>query len=258
MKQLYYINSSNRLSGTHSNFLYKIQQPPSSTFTHCVVLQASIPKSYYLVQSPNNTFVLDENSIETVVTISVGNYTRSSFVNKVQTSLNSAGSWTYVVDIDDSTNGPETGKLTFTVSGNGGIQPQFIFTGSLYEPLGFESTSTNTFVGDELVSTNVINLLKENTIYIHSDICTNENDNVLQEIFTSEASDYGSITFTNNAPEFYSKKITSLNSIYRFYLTDENGKDLSLNGRNWQMTVCMHEKDKTNEIIRKYIQLKVM
>ena len=54
-ERIYYINSRNRISGTNSNFTYKIDinniEPD-----RIAVLQANIPKSYYLIQDNANSF----------------------------------------------------------------------------------------------------------------------------------------------------------------------------------------------------------
>jgi hypothetical protein len=114
-KKVYYINSTNKINGTHSNFLYKVSIPPNASFTHCSLIQASIPKSYYLVQETQNTFTLDENGTTYTITIPVGNYTRASFVTQLSTQLNATGDWTYVVSVPDTNGGdPETGLITFT------------------------------------------------------------------------------------------------------------------------------------------------
>ena len=45
---LYYVNSSNRLSGNDSDFTYYFKIPPESKDDKVCVLQMSIPKSYIL------------------------------------------------------------------------------------------------------------------------------------------------------------------------------------------------------------------
>jgi hypothetical protein len=185
------------------------------------------------------------------------NYSRNSFQTHVQTQLNALGAYTYAITVPD-TNSPETGKFTFAVTGNGGgIQPIFTFGKYVYEPMGFEANSTNTFVADTLESVNVINLQKENTLFIHSDLCTNGTDNVLQEIYTNNTSDYGNIIFLNANVTESSKRITTVDNVYRFYLTDENGQAINLNGRNWVMALLLYKpNNKLEEMVKKYIQWK--
>ena len=55
-KSIFYIDSQNRTSGTSGNFLINFAMPPNNTYNRIVVMQASVPKSFYLVSAPYNTF----------------------------------------------------------------------------------------------------------------------------------------------------------------------------------------------------------
>src|SRR5574338_141074 len=99
-RRLFYINTADKISGTDaSNFQIQIPIPPHETFTHVCVLEANIPKSYYLVQSGFNTFTLRENGVNSTITIPAGNYSLSSFATVLATQLNATTSqgWTYTV-----------------------------------------------------------------------------------------------------------------------------------------------------------------
>ena len=74
-----YVNSADRLSGTSDNFTYNINLPSDKKFNKVVVLDALIPKSYWLVQNGYNTFQLTENGVTATVTLPVGNYNLNSF-----------------------------------------------------------------------------------------------------------------------------------------------------------------------------------
>ena len=126
-KRIYYIDSHDRVSGTHSDFTYFLDMK-NEDYDSVVLLQASIPKSYYIVQNGRNTFTLDENGTQVVISLPIGNYSRSSFRAQLQTSLNasSPNGWAYVVSVPNASVTADNGFYTFTVSGNGGIQPQFI------------------------------------------------------------------------------------------------------------------------------------
>ena len=122
-KQIFYVDSAQRIvsdTSTTSNFSYKFDIDPNSNFDMVVVLDLSIPTSYYLVQSGQNTFILEELGVPTIITVSVGNYSRSSFGNTITTLLNSnsPNSWTYSILKSNSITGPETGRFHYTVSGN--------------------------------------------------------------------------------------------------------------------------------------------
>jgi hypothetical protein len=194
-KRLYYIDSHNRVSGTHSDFQYQLEYK-NDEFDHCVILQATIPKSYYLVQSGNNTFQLQEGTSTVTITIPIGNYSRLSFQNQLQSLLNSSSpnSYTYTISIPNTFSTGDTGLYTYTVSGNGSIQPSFIIGNYLYEQLGFNPNTSIQFSGNSLVSINVVKFQLEDSIFIHSDIATNGIDDILQEILSVDTSDYSNIT----------------------------------------------------------------
>jgi hypothetical protein len=254
-KKIFYVNSRNRTSGTNSNFFYSLNLKDSDRYSHAVILQASIPKSYYLVVSGQNTFTLTENGSDATITISPGNYNRKNFKTTLQTLLNagSPNGWTYAVSIPSA---PDTGYYNFTVSGNAGLQPSFTFTTYLYEQLGFNINSTVNFVGDSLSSVNVISLQKETTIFLHSSLIGTGNDNVIQEMY-SNANDFDYITYHCINLEGYSKRIINISDNYWFYLTDENDNEINLNGQNVVFTLMVYEKDDINNLIEKYIKFKV-
>lgn len=245
--RIFYIDSHNRVSGSDEDFLHPVELPPHEEFDRVVVLSAVIPRSYYLIQSPYNTFTLRENGTDTTITITEGNYSYSMFKTYLGNLLTSSSSqgWTYTITTPSTTQ-PQTGKYTFTVSGNGGLQPSFIFpsTSKVYEQLGFDSSSTNAFTANTLISSNVVRFILEDTLYIHSDLVTGNQTNVLQEIFTAGSTDFSSIKFQNFTPIEYSKKLsTKENNTYRFTLTDEDNRIINLNGLNIVLTLLIYSNE---------------
>ena len=249
VQRIYHINSRNRSSGTDSDMTYKIDMRDINP-SHCCVLACNIPKSYYLIGENENVFTLDEGT-QATITIAVGNYTRTTLKNVVITALNlaSPNGWTYAISIPSASIG-DNGKYTFTVTGNGGVQPDFIFTdNNIFETLGFEINSTNSFVGDSLTSVNVVKITKEDTVFIHSDICDNGNDNILQEIYTASNPAFSNIIFNTPSVDGYSRKMpTNTDNIFKIWLTNEDGEPLNLNGQNWQMTLLVYRPD--NKLFR--------
>ena len=258
-KTIFYIGSRKRIEGTDSDFLYQVDFSRED-YDSVVILQANIPKSYYLIESGHNTFTLTEGIIAVTIAVPAGNYTRSSLRGTIEALLtqNSPNGWAYSVSVPASTDA-ETGKYTFSVSGNGGIQPSFTFTTYLFEQLGFNENSVNNFVSDSLVSSNVIKLQIEDALFIHSDICTNGKDNILQEIYATDTQDYGNIVFVNPNIEAYSKTISSKhNNVYRFYISDENDVELDMNGLNVVFTLMAYKKESLYRGLRQYLKLKLL
>src|SRR5690606_2992054 len=102
-----------------------------------------------------------------------------------------------------------------------------------YEQFGFEPNTTYNFVANTLTSINVVKFQPKDTLYIHSDLCSNGTDNILQEIIGVESPSYGNLVFETPSLEGYAKDITmNSTNIYHFYLTDEDDNPIDLNGQN--------------------------
>lgn len=256
--RIFYVNSRNRVSGSNTDFSYAFNIDPQSKFNHVVLLDISVPKSFYAIQS-TQTFVLNENGTQSTITINSGNYTRQSFASTLQTALNTAGNWTYDISYKVINRTYDDGKLTFTVTGNGGVQPQFIFNGidSLFEEMGFDSTSTNTFSANSLTSTNVINLATENTLFLRSDICQDDN-NILQNIVTTSDSAFSVINFVNPNPHEYSKIFVPNKTVYHFRLTNEDDNLIDTNGQNIVFTLMLYTYNNVSDVIKRFILLKTL
>jgi len=250
-----------RTNGTDSDFTFQLNYKDQDAFDYAVVLQISIPKSYWLVQTSSNTFILNENGNQTNVIIPVGNYGRSSFKTQLQTSLNSASfnAWTYTVTVPNSSSTADTGFFTFTVTGNGSIQPQFIIGTSLFEQLGLNKNTTYTFSANSLVSVNVVKFQLEDTLYLHSDLVSNGVDNILQEVFGGDSPNFANLVWICPSVEAYAKPISSnSNNSYRFYLCDEDGEKIDTNGQNLVFSLMLFKKENVYSMIKQFLKIKLM
>ncbi len=251
-KRIFYVNSQNRIAGTSSDFHYTLDMKGIDP-THAVVMSAYIPKSYYTFQSGYNTFIFTENGVDNTVTIPPGSYNRNNLARVLAGLLNDISQFTYTITYPASTVG-DTGKYTYAATGFGVDNEtgqteypdvSFTFTESCYEQLGFEPNSTVTFTinPDEsytLESVNVINLQTESTVYIKSDIIQ-DHDNILQEIYGGNSLSYSGISFTQSNVDHYSKPLLNKESnSFRFYITNENGQPLDLNGLNCVFSIMVY------------------
>jgi hypothetical protein len=258
--QIFYIDSNNRINGTNSSFTVQLDVDRNIEFDRVVLLDCSIPKSYYLVQSGYNTFTLTEGTSNVTITMPIGNYNRSSLKNVLTTQLNasSPNGYIYTITNQNLQNTQDTGQYTFSVSGNGSTQPIFTFTTNLYEQLGFNANSTNQFVSNQLISPNITNLQPESTLFIHSNICQNHSDNILQNVISAQSPDYSFIVFNNPNPREYSKVFRkgTANTFY-FQLTDENGVVINTNGLNIVMTIMVYQLNRIDELLKAYIHYRI-
>lgn len=258
-QRIFYVDSHDRISGTLSDFTYQFDLQ-TTNYDYAVVLQATIPKSYYLVQNGQNTFQLQELSSTVTISMPIGNYSRSSFKTQLQTSLNasSPNSWVYTVSIPNTATTADTGYYTFSVASNSG-QPSFIMGNYLYEQFGLNANTTYTFTSNSLVSVNVVNFQLQDSLFIHSDLANNGVDDILQEILGVDSPNYGNIVYVCPSVEGYAKQLSSNpNNVYHFKLTDEDDNAIDLNGQNIVFSLLFFKKQNVYDLIKKMIKLTLL
>ena len=67
--RIYYINTLFKTSGTNENFKFHFQIPSTEGYDRVVVLNASIPNSFYLIQDGFNRFTIEEDGQFATITI---------------------------------------------------------------------------------------------------------------------------------------------------------------------------------------------
>jgi hypothetical protein len=265
-QQIIHINSKFRTIGVDDDFYYNIELNKANKYTHVAVLSISIPKSYYLIPDGENTFIINDNGTLKTVTIPAGNYNVSSFLHVLSNIFQSGGQQLshYTVTFPNSKTEAQTGKMKF-MHNSAQHNSSFIFGNNhLPEVMGFERGSTNDFIlaqgSSYLYSTNICNFQRESTLFLRSNVADNSNDDILLELFASGNPDLSNINFENQGNlEEHSKLITSSqNNNYHFYLTDEYGSRINLNGINMLITLCFYQKEDINRLIRGYIKYKTL
>lgn len=277
-KQIIYVNSRNRTSGTTSNFSYNIQLKSGNKFNRVVLLQATISKTYYLIQSPYNYFTVTETAGGVPLTFNVnlteGNDYIQALAADIATkctaaSLASGYGWTYTVTVVNQFNTVDPGKLTYNVAQGSSLSAiqavSFIFPSltqsTVYEPMGFDADSTNDFTvslgAGTLQSSNVVYLQAQDVIFVRSDICSSyagiagASGSVLQEITVNSGSAaYSNINFEQYSPEFNSRDFRpASNGNFQFILTDENGLEINMNGGVVQLLIAIYQSNETDKIV---------
>ncbi len=258
-RRIYTVNTIDRLSGTSENFAYQLPIPHDSGFDRVVVLNVSIPVSFYLIQEGINTFHIREGGVDRLITLPPGNYSAKVFILTLVPLLNTGApaGWIYSMSLPNQNLEAGTGKFTYTVTGNA-TQPIIICTNQVNEQLGFAMNSLNNFVGGKLISSTVLNFGSESTLFLHSDIATNGDSDILQEIYTANSIPFSFITYQCTAPDLYSKELnTNQSDKFHFTLTNEKNQILNLHGVDMQITLALYKSDRTNELIERYIRYKV-
>lgn len=238
------------ISGTPTDFTYRIDLPKNNLFNRVAVIHANLNKSWYVVESNKNTFTLTEEngSSSAIVTIPVGNYTKTTFINTLPTILNNASpnGYTYTMTYSDV-----TGKYTYTCVGHT-LQSAFVFAGDerVHKQMGFDNDSTNTFTAGTLTSSNVINFQFTNSILIRSDCVSDTVDNVLQEIGCGHIPYRATINWDASDLDLNSKVLkTNETNVFRFILTDGEHHILDLGGtkNSIHMTLVFYRRNDLHE-----------
>ena len=263
--QTYYINSTDRISGTDTNFTCKKLDFNNMPFTHCCVKQAGIPKVFPNIPTSYNTFTLIEKGISRTITLEVGYYNKNTMMAVLPALLNSASAlngnnWVYTMSYRTSLQ-VQNFKFTFSVSGNGGFQPSFDFTeNQVFLQLGFD-VGTHEFSASSLVSDNIINFNPTSKLYIKSNLVSSSNDSVLQEIFSCDLVGFGSSIYYENQGnvDLDSKVLVgNKNDTFNIQLVNENNQLVDLQGQNWSFSIVFYVRSDTQELIREDLKIKTL
>lgn len=221
------------------------------------IISATIPFTYYTINSTNNTFTLTESAGggATTVTIPVGNYNATTFIAAIQTALNSASANTLTYT---ATYNGTTGKLTFTNTGGGVTTFTFTFgtTGDsgFTNPrllMGFDAGANTSTTSQSLTAPSAAMIQGDNYIYVNCSL-GNGIPNYIPLTITGAGGgatpivasvdvnvDAGEIInwVDENPQYFFSMELQQLSQI-DFYLTLGNSPTkLDLNGQPFKLKV---------------------
>ena len=247
------INSRTRISGTHTDFVYKVELPRNNKFNRVAVLDFSCPKSWYNVREGLNYFYITHgNNPEQKITVPIGNYSRKTLALALNNLFQNAITISYPnqnVDMDD-------GKYTFTGHGN---HPHSIrFENGMTEVLGFEPNTSYDLVNNILKSVNVCNFQLESTITLLSDICDGERSDILLNIYGMANPNFSTIVWHLTDLYAHSKKLTTnASNTYYFKLVDEDGILLNTNGLNLVFSILVFEETPLYRMLNGYIKYRV-
>jgi hypothetical protein len=249
-------SSKNRVGGTNSSFISTPVDLGINKYDSVCLIQASIPRSFYNVPSLYNTFRISEPTASKnfAVTISAGSYNKINLASVLATtmtaaSLASGNGWTYTVTYPSALVG-DTFKYTFSVTGNGGVQPSLIFTTAMFRQMGFEENTTYAFTTNSLISANCINLSYITRAFIKSTVCINAQDGILEEILNYGSYPmlslcyYQQVAFDLNTRVFNDSSINSWN----FTLVDSFDQIIDLNGIPWSISLVFYKRNDTHEL----------
>jgi len=162
-----------QLNGTSSldwpNF--QIPNPQQNTIAAIKVLEVSIPFSYYVINSGNNTFLLTDTIVtDATVTIPVGNYTSTTWIAALDAALlvaSNTKTWTTTYSsLTGKTTTTSTVANTFTFTFPNTATTKFGVT----DPrlwIGFNA-GANASVSNVMTSPNVLSITGPQYLYVNS------------------------------------------------------------------------------------------
>lgn len=248
------IDSDNRLNSTESitNFTYEIDIKDEDNVDFVALKFISFPKTYYLVNSPYNTFTLSENGTPRTITIPVGNYNIKTFRASLQTLLSTGGLYTYTVQISSLTS-----KYTITASNTTlPIVLSFSTSSTIYKLLGLNYNSTNTFSSGVLVSDNVVQFTSLAGVYLRSNIVKPDNTG-FQNLAIIPVLNYADMSYVTHdvidVQQLAQRSNIKGNKTFSFALYDFDDNLITLNGGgSINIQLILWEDNKLNHLMELY------
>jgi hypothetical protein len=201
---------------------------PSQYHIHLNVVHASIPFTFYNVNSSNNVLNYTVGGIDYSLIIPQGNYTTTTMKTYLNTNLQNIS-----VSYDSTTN-----KYKFVNSQNNDFS--FNSTSSSLGLLGFSGQTTSTSYS--LISTQTINLNPIRCICVCTNLKTS-NININSKNKSNIVCSIPIITQPNSIINYLNPNNFKINtyanviSSIKIQLMDQDGTLLNLNGANWTMTL---------------------
>jgi len=209
---------------TDAYFYINTIEVPSDYHIHLGVLSASIPYSFYSVNSKNNLLLI--GIVQYI--IPVGNYNINQFVSVLQNLLTQ-----FTLSYNKITS-----KITFLYTDNFNISP----LSTCLDLIGFSGVNSLSSVNFSLTSINCINLQSTQSICVATNFISNSISIINQHKPTViccipiNCNPNSMITYVN--PSNYKINIfSSMFSLINIKLLDQDGILIDLNGCHWSMTL---------------------
>jgi len=233
------ISSRNRYQGTTTNFQTKVQRQRFVDGSYTIkLISASIPLSFYTVNSSNNTIVIGG----THYTLTPGKYSATTLcaeLSRLFVLQNPADTTSFVVNAS-------TGLLEIVPS-----ITQTFNSSTAYELLGIPASTVNLVATVKYIGTNIVKLNGVATFYVrapglvrdsYSDWPGLPNDfltsiDVTEDHLNFEIQKY----LPNQSPEL-PLMVKILNDI-QIILTDEKNEEVDLNGLDTSFTFVIRKLD---------------
>lgn len=242
------------IRGNTPTLVKALDLDPNKAYTHIAITSCSIPKTFYVLNRDATLIVNEGGSLRTVV-VPKGNYNVQNFKTLMAGYINAVSTFVYAISYPPI-NSVDDSKYTYSVSGNGGVQPTF-FTNDKYlaQVMGIRVGVVESFVANILQSYYVLNFTSFDEILITSNMVENKLS-LLQEIYTTANPYNSSIAWLNPSIELNAKRLnTNRTNSYVFNLLDMDGNGIELNGSEWSLVIMVFKVDNMSLLIKKMIEL---
>lgn len=216
------------------NYYFEIKSPDD--FTHVSIISINLPKSWYVIRSPLNIFILEENSTQISIIFPEGNYSNFDLFTQFQLLLNtnSPNGYLYqVLEVNSLSIGtnPVPDEFKIQVSNNAppGSNIYFIFpyNSIVNSVLGYNDGVNNQLPGVVNVAPLLYNLNYESVVYLISDIVNSDfNDNNFsnQTLAVINAADVPYGSYINKSYDIITnkKRFSARGKIFNFQLVTDN------------------------------------
>lgn len=244
------VNSENRntpTTTTSTNFIISLANPINERYIAYALKSATIPKSYYNVQSGRNTIqILDSVNTKTIV-VPPGNYTLALLMSTIQTAINAVSPDTFTITYD-----AVTARVTITSTFNDfAINPNAFGLESLVvQQLGWNLGINYTSLTGSLTAPNMADVSGIKSAYIEIAEFTKyvrNTTNAFHNFRIGMNGQFGDVIYWTdesgyhqyfNVQQANKSNIKNLN----IRLVDEYGEDLDLNGLEWAFTLQLITK----------------
>ena len=231
-KQLLFINSDERDSGTISDFHLSLPPHLLTCRPHqrmrMVLNDVVMPYTWYNVQDSNRNFQLVVNGTPHDVQIDLGSYHALQLRDQLNTKL--AQHSVTVSFIETSS------QYTFTMTNPVGTNALVFASNGAHRLLGFQKDTTNAFVNGVLQSVKAVSMMFTDALYLHSDLLNSNIDKGVGDQSTFHlstafaklmvnTSPFNNIIFQNTNDDYMLNLIDrTVNQIHFFITTSEHGR----------------------------------
>ena len=236
-KKIISISSARRLNKTNTephDFSVNVDLPKDNNFTHCVVLEALVPKTYLLFNSNDNRdLVVNETNpvVQITATISPGQYDVNTLATELEDQLTLASAKTYTVTFDEVEQNyvVTVSADTFSIETTNAEAPLMMRVLGFDNPAADDMNSADVAPTTLLLGNDVVDIERTSEIIIRSNIGLNYNDNDIAVLYPDNFLAGSQITYAPAFPENYSLDLPNNKpTVFKFQVFDDQGDLLQL------------------------------